>query len=195
MLWRTTSYGFLSTLTKLTEKNTALLFKGGVGMYGGGAENRTPVQSKSAAGVSKLSCSLHLKQRTPSNLRLLFQPVQSFCKAYRLRPYKHLPKMTSPRKREHIPVWRAELLIKQREPSEAHKKECCQFNLTFPLFNVARRPRLAAHLKLTLSNPVTPECMRCCYHHAAFKLLWQENSHAKLPCHCWTFFSTHCLMG
>ena len=95
---------FLSTLTKLTEKNTALLFKGGVGMYGGGAENRTPVQSKSAAGVSKLSCSLHLKQRTPSNLRLLFQPVQSFCKAYRLRPYKHLPKMTSPRKREHIPV-------------------------------------------------------------------------------------------
>lgn len=150
-------------------------------MYGGGAENRTPVQSKSAAGVSKLSCSLHLKQRTPSNLRLLFQPVQSFCKAYRLRPYKHLPKMTSPWKRENVPVWRAELLIKQREPSEAHKKECCQFNLTFPLFNVARRPRLAAHLKLTLSNPVTPECMRCCYHHAAFKLHWQETPMRSFP--------------
>jgi len=29
--------------------------------------------------------------------------------------------------------------------------------LTVPLINVARRPRLAAHLKLTLSNPVTPK--------------------------------------
>ena len=46
-------------------------------------------------------------------------------------------------------------LIKQREP-EAQKSCCRQFNLTVPLFSVARRPRPAAHLRPTLSKPVTP---------------------------------------
>ena len=45
---------------------------------------------------------------------------------------------------------------KQREPAEAQKKSCRQFNLTVPLFYVARRPRPAAHLRCTLSKPVTP---------------------------------------
>ncbi len=48
-------------------------------------------------------------------------------------------------------------LIKQREPAEAQKKNSCQFNLTVPLFNVARRPRPASSLRTIASKPVAPE--------------------------------------
>ena len=33
-------------------------------------------------------------------------------------------------------------------------------NLTLPLFSVARRPRLAPHVKPTMSKPVAPKCVR-----------------------------------
>ena len=45
----------------------------------------------------------------------------------------------------------AAILIKQQEPAEAHKSYCRQFNLTVPLFNVARRPRLG-HVVVTRPN-------------------------------------------
>ena len=70
---------------------------------GGGAENRTPVQSKPPKGVSRLSCRLGLGRRAPVNPRLATQLVRSFCSAYQPRPSKHLPKMTSPRERERSP--------------------------------------------------------------------------------------------
>ena len=72
--------------------------------YGGGAENRTPVQSKPLKGVSRLSCRLGLSRRAPGNPRLATQLVQSFRLAYQLRPSEHLPKMTSPRERERSPL-------------------------------------------------------------------------------------------
>lgn len=59
---------------------------------GGGAENRTPVQSKSLTGVSRLSCRLGLSCRAPGNPRLATQPVQSYRAAYQPRPREHLPK-------------------------------------------------------------------------------------------------------
>lgn len=60
--------------------------------FGGGAENRTPVQSKSLTGVSRLSCRLGLSCRAPGNPRLATQPVQSYRTAYQPRPREHLPK-------------------------------------------------------------------------------------------------------
>lgn len=60
--------------------------------FGGGAENRTPVQSKSLTGVSRLSCRLGLSCRAPGNPRLATQPVQSYRAAYQPRPREHLPK-------------------------------------------------------------------------------------------------------
>ena len=46
-------------------------------------------------------------------------------------------------------------LTKQQEP-EARKNQCCQLNLTVSLISVERRPRLAYHLRPTLSKPVAP---------------------------------------
>ena len=63
--------------------------------------------------------------------------------------------MTPPQRREN-PWLGAPTYVMRREPVEAQKKSCCQFNLTVPLFYVARRPRLAYHLRHTLSKPVTP---------------------------------------
>ena len=45
--------------------------------FGGGAENRTPVQSTSLTGVSRLSCRLSLGGRAPGSPRLASQPVWS----------------------------------------------------------------------------------------------------------------------
>jgi hypothetical protein len=53
----------------------------------------------------------------------------------------------------------APLYIKQREPAGAQKKNSCQFILTVPLFNVARRPRPAPQFKRTMSKPVAPKCV------------------------------------
>ena len=63
--------------------------------------------------------------------------------------------MTPPQRREN-PWLGAPTYVMRREPVEARKICCCQFNLTVPLFYVARRPRLAYHLRHTLSKPVTP---------------------------------------
>ncbi len=60
--------------------------------FGGGAENRTPVQSSSLAGVYKLSRQLGLGRRALGDPRLASQPVLAFPWAYRLRPKEHLPR-------------------------------------------------------------------------------------------------------
>ena len=73
---------------------------------GGGAENRTPVQSSPLTGVSRLSHQLDLRRRAPDDSRLASQLVQSFPRAYQLRPLEHLPGMTRPRRREQSPVQR-----------------------------------------------------------------------------------------
>ena len=51
-------------------------------------------------------------------------------------------------------------LTKQQEPAGARKKNSCQFILTVPLFNVARRPRPASSLRAIASKPVAPSNRR-----------------------------------
>ena len=75
-------------------------------VHGGGAENRTPVQSSPLTGVSRLSHQFCLGRRTPDDSRSTSQLVQSFPRAYQLRPLEHLPRMTRPRRREQSPVQR-----------------------------------------------------------------------------------------
>ncbi len=58
--------------------------------------------------------------------------------------------MASPKSRGTLKVDVA-ALIKQREHNYFR-----QLNLTLPLFNVARRPRLAASLMAIMSKPVAP---------------------------------------
>ena len=75
-------------------------------IHGGGAENRTPVQSSPLTGVSRLSHQLGLRRRAPDDSRLASQLVQSFPRAYQPRPLEHLPRMTRPRRRKQSPVQR-----------------------------------------------------------------------------------------
>ena len=75
-------------------------------IHGGGAENRTPVQSSPLTGVSRLSHQLDLGRRAPDDSRLAPQLVQSFPRAYQLRPLEHLPRMTRPQRRKQSPVQR-----------------------------------------------------------------------------------------
>ena len=74
--------------------------------FGGGAEDRTPVQNSPLAGVSKLSHRLSLGCVTLRGPRSASQLVQSYRAAYQRRPHEHLPKMTSPREQEKPPLRR-----------------------------------------------------------------------------------------
>ena len=74
--------------------------------FGGGAEDRTPVQNSPLAGVSKLSHRLSLGCVTLRDPRSASQLVQSYRAAYQRRPHEHLPKMTSPREQEKPPLRR-----------------------------------------------------------------------------------------
>ena len=71
--------------------------------FGGGAENRTPVQSTPLAGVSKLSRRLSLGRFAHGDPRSAPQLVQAYCAAYQPRPRQQLPKVTSPREQERFP--------------------------------------------------------------------------------------------
>lgn len=99
-----------------------------------------------------------LRSQTGSSGDRRFPPqlVQTWRAAYQPRPRAHLPQMTSPEKRERLPVRRLLIYVKQRGRTRPDKNLRRQLDLTVPLFNVARRPRLAAHLRHTLSKPVTP---------------------------------------
>lgn len=85
---------------------TAAMHRNPLIRHGGGAENRTPVQSSPLTGVSRLSHRFGLRRRTPDGSRLASQLVQSFPRAYQLRPLEHLPRMTRPRRWEQSPVQR-----------------------------------------------------------------------------------------
>ena len=94
-----------STRTRAAKKSPGPRAAGrGQTRHGGGAENRTPVQSRSLTGVYRLSCRLGLGRRTSGNPRLPPQPVQPLRAAYRPRPHAHPPRMTPPRERGRSPV-------------------------------------------------------------------------------------------
>lgn len=122
-------------------------------VFGGGAENRTPVHTSSLKGISKLSLQrgfgqgrLHTHDPIPSWFNLSLCHTSYVHRSIPLNGVSHVAG-------NH--TWSTSLHYQA-----ASAKRCLSINLTVPLFKVARRPPLASLRKTIMSNPVAPMHLR-----------------------------------